>query len=283
MENTLQKALWQRLQNYTFDDPTASFSFSKRLCEENNWHIDYAKEVIEEYKKFMYLLCEAGHPVTPSDAIDQVWHLHMIYTRLYWEDFCPNVLQKEAHHGPTKGGKTERVKFHDWYSKTLESYRSLFQTEPPTEIWLPAQERFSQINFQRVNMDENWVIPKPFFLQKKSATTFSALLFVPLLGILFAATNVAFYIVIVAIVVVFGLILVATLTASKPRQKRLKNRKKSRNNSSADGGASGCGSDSGSSSGGSSFGGGDSGGAGGDSGCGGGGCGGGCGGGGCGG
>jgi hypothetical protein len=32
------------------------------------------------------------HIVTPSEQVDQVWHLHLTYTRSYWDEFCPNVL-----------------------------------------------------------------------------------------------------------------------------------------------------------------------------------------------
>ena len=64
----------------------------------------YTDRVIEEYRKFLYLLASAGHPVTPSDQVDQAWHLHLTYTRSYWEDLCEKTIGKPLHHGPTKGG-----------------------------------------------------------------------------------------------------------------------------------------------------------------------------------
>lgn len=99
-----QQALYQRLQQYSLDVPGVDFSFSQRLARENGWSIAYAQRVIEEYKKFAFLAVAAGHHVTPSDQVDQVWHLHLLYTHLYWGDFCPNILQRSLHHGPTKRG-----------------------------------------------------------------------------------------------------------------------------------------------------------------------------------
>src|SRR5688572_22064054 len=106
--NDQQTALMDRLQAYELDDIGARLSFSKRLARDNAWSETYALHVIEEYKRFAFLAVAAGHPVTPSDQVDQVWHMHLIYSRAYWEDFCPNVLQTPLHHGPTKGGQQER-------------------------------------------------------------------------------------------------------------------------------------------------------------------------------
>ncbi|MEK6230809.1 MAG: hypothetical protein N2A42_03075 [Luteolibacter sp.] len=33
-----------------------------------------------EYKRFVALAMLAGHPVTPSEEVDQAWHLHLVYT-----------------------------------------------------------------------------------------------------------------------------------------------------------------------------------------------------------
>ena len=86
--NQKQKELWDRIQSYNIDEIDIALPFSRRLMRENGWDLDYALHVIEEYKRFMFMLCVADHPVTPSDQVDQVWHLHLIYTRSYWDDFC---------------------------------------------------------------------------------------------------------------------------------------------------------------------------------------------------
>lgn len=160
--NSQQAELYQRIQAFPLDAADAHLPFSKRLARDNDWTIEYAQRVIDEYKKFIFLAVVADHPVTPSDQVDQVWHLHLLYTHSYWEQFCPTVLQMPLHHCPTQGGSQERRKFDDWYSKTLASYEQFFQQSPPVDIWSPSHIRFGRdIHFVRVNTQENWILPKP--------------------------------------------------------------------------------------------------------------------------
>ena len=169
--STEQAELYERIQAFSLDKQNAQLSFSKRLARDNGWSIQYAQQVIEEYKKFAFLAVVAGHPVTPSDQVDQVWHLHLTYTRSYWDKFCSEVLQTPLHHDPTLGGEAENQKFDDWYSKTLESYERFFGTEPPVEIWSTPEDRFGRdLHFVRLNTQQNWVLPK-LQVQKGAVTS----------------------------------------------------------------------------------------------------------------
>ncbi len=99
--------------------------------------------------------------MSPSDQVDQAWHLHLLYTRSYWNRFCKEALGKPLHHGPTKGGGEEREKFNEWYGKTLESYRRFFGEDPPADIWPEAKIRFGEdIQYQRVNTKRFWIVRK---------------------------------------------------------------------------------------------------------------------------
>lgn len=138
-----QKELYQRIKAYSLDEPNAIFPFSKRLGKENQWTAKYTYRVIEEYKKFAFLAVVAGHPVSPSEQVDKVWHLHLIYTQNYWNNFCTKILEFPFHHQPSYGGKQENNKFHDWYHKTLDSYKIFFDNDPPVDIWPPPNLRFS--------------------------------------------------------------------------------------------------------------------------------------------
>ncbi len=156
-----QIELYQRIQAFSLDQPDTQLSFSKRLARDNGWSLGYAQRVIGEYKKFTFLAVAAGHPVTPSDQVDQVWHLHLSYTRLYWQEFCPKVLQTPLHHDPTRGGSSEKLKFDDWYGRTLESYKQFFCQTPPIDIWSNPKDRFGRdLHFVRVNTQQNWLVPK---------------------------------------------------------------------------------------------------------------------------
>lgn len=134
--------LWQRIKAHAIGPADASLSFTARLARENRWSPLYAERVIGEYQRFCYLAMAAGHEVTPSDAVDQAWHLHLTYSRDYWQRFCPHVLQAELHHGPTKGGPAERGRFYAQYAATLAAYEAAFGAPPPPDIWPAAHRRF---------------------------------------------------------------------------------------------------------------------------------------------
>lgn len=160
--NQEQLKLWNDIKSFELDEPEVSLSFTDRLARENGWTIEYSIRTILEYKKFIFLLTISKHPLTPSDQVDQVWHLHLLYTQSYWEDFCENIIKRKIHHGPTKGGEIEKTKFTNWYEKTKELYLDVFNTETPKDIWPSSEIRFTEINFKRVNKKRNWIIKKPF-------------------------------------------------------------------------------------------------------------------------
>ena len=128
---TLHSELWETIRRFSLDDPAAAFSFTDRLARENGWPLDLALRAVEEYKRFMFLLCVTDEPLTPSDEVDQVWHLHLLYTRSYWIDFCQHTLARPIHHGPARGGAQEQDKFTDWYGRTLTQYAAVFGAPPP--------------------------------------------------------------------------------------------------------------------------------------------------------
>jgi len=152
---------WPQLLAFDLDG-AAQFSFSKRLARDNGWSANFSQRVALEYKKFLYLAATCGHPVTPSDEVDQAWHLHLVYTRSYWDDLCGQVLGFPLHHGPTKGGAAEGHKFRDWYAQTLRSYQTAFGTVAPADIWPPAAQRFGEAPyFQRLNRKRYFLVPRP--------------------------------------------------------------------------------------------------------------------------
>lgn len=154
-------ALWRRIAAHTIGPDDASLSFAARLSRENRWSLTHAERVIGEYKRFCYLAMTAGHQVTPPDAVDQTWHLHLTYTRDYWERFCPEVLQADLHHGPTKGGTAERTRFYHQYAATLAAYEAAFGLAPPTDIWPAAHRRFAvDPGGVRVNFFDGIFLPR---------------------------------------------------------------------------------------------------------------------------
>lgn len=153
-------ALWQAINAYDIDAADAAFPFSRRLARDNGWTQDFANRAIAEYKRFIYLCCVSGHTLTPSEEIDSVWHLHLIYTQDYWDRFCAETLQRKVHHGPTKGGQAEADKYRTCYQRTLDAYRSAFSAEPPQALWPEEAIRFSPDRYQRIDVSTHIILPK---------------------------------------------------------------------------------------------------------------------------
>ncbi len=160
--------LWQAILNFPLDIATAKLKFSDRLARENNWSQAYTKNVIAEYRKFLFLCCVTpkGKMVTPSDAVDMAWHLHLTYTKSYWKDLCEKTLKQEIHHNPTEGGMAENQKFENCYEHTFALYYEKFGTKPPENIWLDSQQRFKPDKFIRINTTNYFLFKKPNWLQK---------------------------------------------------------------------------------------------------------------------
>lgn len=135
--------LWQRIAGHEFGPSDAPLTFAARLARENRWSLAHAQQVIFEYRRFCYLAITAGQEVTPSDAVDQAWHLHLTYSRDYWQTFCRDVLHADLHHGPTKGGQAEQTRFYNQYAATLVAYETAFGAPPPEAIWPDAHMRFA--------------------------------------------------------------------------------------------------------------------------------------------
>ena len=128
-----ESELLSRIENFTFDAGEAELSFARRLAKDNGWGMLYAARVIEEYRRFAFMMVAAGHMAVPSDQVDQAWHQHLLYTRS-WSDFCKNALRQPLHHEPTKGG---------------------------ADIWPGSDLRFGRdLYFKRVNAKDNVVISR---------------------------------------------------------------------------------------------------------------------------
>lgn len=238
-------ALWNRIEGFSFDEPDAAFRFSDRLAQENGWSREFTLRVIDEYKRFLFLGVTAGHPVTPSDAVDQAWHLHMTFTRSYWDDLCGTVLRRAFHHGPTRGGTSEREKFHDWYARTLQSYESTFGTPPPADLWPSPAERFRPARFERVDRCTHWIIPK---LTSRPVWAFPIL--VLLGGCVFAASTddeISWFGVAIIGIGIVCVLMGILKHVSGPRHRGSRRKDRSSGGCGYSGGDSGCGSDGGSS------------------------------------
>lgn len=137
------QTIFKSAQDVSFDKEGASFTFVDRLARENGWSPFYAERVVEEYRRFAAIAALGLREVTPSDQVDQAWHLHLTYTRNYW-GIWSEALGVPLHHGPTSGGSDESIRYLDSYRALLQIYQSGFDRIPPKEIWPEEKERFRE-------------------------------------------------------------------------------------------------------------------------------------------
>lgn len=155
-----QRELWQRLEAHDFGTAGCTLSFARKLAREHGWSPAYTDGAIREYKRFCFLATVAGHAVSPSDAVDEVWHQHLTYSRDYWQRYCPDVLGSNLHHEPTRGGHDQMRLHYAQYAETLASYQRWFGP-PPEAYWPDAlTQTASPARFRRVDLTRSWLLPR---------------------------------------------------------------------------------------------------------------------------
>ena len=73
--NREQTTLYDAIMSFPLDDPGGPATFVARLARENGWTRAFAERVVTEYRRFVFLAVAGGHFASPSDAVDQAWHL----------------------------------------------------------------------------------------------------------------------------------------------------------------------------------------------------------------
>jgi hypothetical protein len=131
--------LWQQLCAFVFDDPAMEPPFTVRLAEGQGWSEEFASRAVEEYRRFLYLAATRPGPLVPSEAVDKVWHLHLLDTRSYWDALCRHLIGRPLHHNPSSGGEADREAVRVKYRATLAAYREVF-ADPPEDVWPAADE-----------------------------------------------------------------------------------------------------------------------------------------------
>jgi hypothetical protein len=91
-----------------------------------------ASDAILEYLRFAYLAWISPTGATPSKAVDELWHAHLLFTRSYG-NFCLETRGQLLHHEPGEG-VVDEAHFRDAYRNTLSLYRAEFG-EPPVRWW----------------------------------------------------------------------------------------------------------------------------------------------------
>jgi uncharacterized membrane protein YgcG len=128
-------ALWTLLQDMKIEGRGAERRFEEALAAEEGWSLDFAGRVTREYRRFLYLAASSAGEITPSRTVDGAWHLHLTYSRHYWDELCGRILGRPLHHNPSTGDASDDERFARQYEDTLALYRRTFGETPPADIW----------------------------------------------------------------------------------------------------------------------------------------------------
>jgi hypothetical protein len=161
-----QKELWARIEGHDFE-PSHPLNFTARLARDRGWTLAEARAAIDAYRRFCFLAAVSPSPVTPSEAIDEVWHQHLIYSRDYWDVWCGQVLRKALHHDPTPGGPDAQRRYRLQYAQTLALYEQFFGP-PPAALWPATHKRFGpKPQFRIAGRSRSFVFPRPVVILRR--------------------------------------------------------------------------------------------------------------------
>jgi hypothetical protein len=150
--------LWPPIRDLAIGSPQASLSFTDRLARDHLWSTSYAERVVREYRRFLFLIATSDERLTPSEDVDEAWHLHLSYSRSYWDDLCGGILGRPLHHEPTAGIE-EQQGFERAYERTRARYAEVFDEPPTLAIWPKSAERFSvEDGFRTIPYRDFWIL-----------------------------------------------------------------------------------------------------------------------------
>jgi hypothetical protein len=160
------RSLWNRIENHEFE-PDQPLNFTRRLARDKAWSLPFARGAVDEYRRFCFLTRAGAGVMTPSEEVDEVWHLHLTYTRDYWDIWCGTVLGAALHHDPTEGGPEQDRYFRQRYAATLQAYERFFGS-PPALFWPATHVRFGPgPRYRAIDASRWFSLPRPGMLWRK--------------------------------------------------------------------------------------------------------------------
>jgi hypothetical protein len=82
-----------------------------------------------EYRRWLFLCRKfTGEVLSPSFAMDEYWHAHMLDTRAYMRD-CARIFGRYVHHNPYLGmaGPEDEERLREAGERTIRYYAETFQ------------------------------------------------------------------------------------------------------------------------------------------------------------
>ncbi|OIP82632.1 MAG: hypothetical protein AUK37_08820 [Rhodobacterales bacterium CG2_30_65_12] len=124
--------LWSRVRVAPLPVSRMKHEFPQTLAYQLDLPVFEARELIEEYRRFLYLSAITDAQRVAPEAVRKAWAMHAHSPD--YSAFCAGALGKQL--GLDDG--TRKFGANAAYRRTLQSYVREFGTTPPPAIWPPA-------------------------------------------------------------------------------------------------------------------------------------------------
>jgi len=122
--------------------PAALAKLARRMYYDHGWQAGFAASAVAEYFRFLELKVEVNDIdatlLSPSELLDQVWHMHILNTKDYAADVndlftAQGKLAQFLHHSTDNAHDVAEVQCRR--QAALRQYASRFRTEAPEAFW----------------------------------------------------------------------------------------------------------------------------------------------------
>lgn len=124
--------LWERIRFAELPDSIARHEFAVALAYQIDVPIAEARDVVREYRRFLYLATITDEHRVPPEPVRKAWAMHALSPD--YAHFCANVLNKAL----VFDDGTRKFGAHGAYRRTLSAYLREFGAMPPATYWPPA-------------------------------------------------------------------------------------------------------------------------------------------------
>lgn len=166
-----ENPIWDQLKNYQFDSPDPTETFSERLARKGGWTKEFTREVIEEYRKFLFLIATEKCILIPSPSVDLAWCIHTEHYYFHWNKLRLEILKCDVQRFVPDSEDNNTSWNAKQYQRTLQLYSWHFQTYPLAVLWPTSDEWFNprlklwfKINGKTATLQFNYVMVTGFIL-----------------------------------------------------------------------------------------------------------------------
>lgn len=139
--------------------------FEEHIAKYNNWTMEYCRQVIQEYERFLSLKANNNIELSPSDDIDKLWHFHILCTELY-NSYCIEKFGKIIQHNPIDS--TDQQKRKQRLINTLNCYKQTYQLFINKKVWnvkldleIDEVEKLQLLQVEQIHPYVSYVQNKP--------------------------------------------------------------------------------------------------------------------------